>query len=943
MAGSGALIGQTISHYRILERIGGGGMGVVYKAEDTQLGRPVALKFLSEPLVGDKAALQRFQQEARMASALDHPNICTIYEIGEHAGLPFIAMQYLEGQTLERRITDKPLPIEQVITMGIQIADALEAAHAKGITHRDIKPSNIYITKRDQPKILDFGVAKLTGDLHTGASAASAKPPTTVDGLFTAPGARVGTFAYMSPEQERGDELDARSDLFSFGLLLYDMATGWHSLSDKVASIIHQAVGSQEAAVQRPAELPPELAKIISKATQVDRGLRYQSAAEMRGDLERLHVRGEGQTSKADRRNARTRKLVALAAISMIAVAISAVFFSRRTAALTAKDTIVLADFDNKTGDPVFEDALKQAMTVDLEQSPFLNILSDRRMAATLRLMGRAPDQPVTGEVARELCQRVGSKAMLAGSISALGANYVIGLSAINCANGDTLVKEQVEAQGKESVLKALGRVANDMRGKLGESLASVQKFAMPIEEATTPSLEALKAYSMGRRALNAKGDVAAVPYYQQAVELDPNFALAYRSVAVAYNNLGQVKRASENAKRAFELRERVSERERYAIDAFYYSIFIGDEEKANQVYELWAQSYPRDLLPLGNLGDAYMRLGQWEKALRDTESSLLLEPNFTMNISNSAWMQLALNRPAEARATIEQALSHQMDTLFLWLALYQSAFVRNEQETMQQQLTWAAGRPGTEDWLLSAQSDTEAYFGRLAIARRFSKRAIDSATRADAKETAALWQANAALREAEFGNYAFARQYSLGALALAPGRDVRSLAALALARTSDSAQVQKLAENVSKDFPQNTIVQGYWLPSIHAATEIKNKNAARAVELLQPAEAYELGQSQPFQVGMMYPVYLRGQAYLLGYEGKEAEGEFQKILNHSGIVLNFPLGALAHLGLARSYVLQGDTSKARAAYENFLALWRDADRDIPILKQAKAEYAKLQ
>jgi Tfp pilus assembly protein PilF len=626
-----------------------------------------------------------------------------------------------------------------------------------------------------------------------------------------------------------------------------------------------------------------------------------------------------------------------------LAAAVVLLFYSRRSTALTEKDDIVLADFDNKTGDPVFDETLKQALAVDLGQSPFLNIVSDRKVMAASRLMGRAPDQPVSGEVAREVCQRVGAKAMLAGSISALGNDYVIGLNAINCGTGDALVKQQVEAAGKEHVLKALGNAATDMRGRLGESLVSVQKFDTPIEEATTSSLEALKAYSMGRRVWNSRGDAAALPYYQRALELDPNFALAYRVLSVAYQNLGQTTLGMESAKRAFELRERVSEHEKYAIAARYYSYSTGELEKANEIYLLYAQSYPRDVLPVVNLGDVYMLLGKYEKSSPATEAALHLEPNSAMANSNLAWAQLALNHPDTAKATLEQAMARNMDSVFLRLALYQTAFLRSDRETMERQLLWATGRPREEDWLFSTQSDTEAYFGRLGQAREFSRRAVESAEHAGANETAALWQADAAAREAEFGNATSARQNATAALALAPGRDVKCVTALALARAGDTMRAQKLADSLNQDFPRSSLVQGYWLPAIRAAIELNAKNGANAIETLRAAAQYELGQNEPFQFGTLYPIYLRGQAYLLANQGKEAAAEFQKIIDHRGIVLNFPLGALAHLGLARAYLLEGDKTKAGAAYQDFLTLWKDADIDIPIYQQAKAEYAKLQ
>jgi len=537
----------------------------------------------------------------------------------------------------------------------------------------------------------------------------------------------------------------------------------------------------------------------------------------------------------------------------------------------------------------------------------------------------------------------VGSKAMLAGSISPLGRHYVIGLDALNCATGDILDQQQVEASGKEEVLRVLGDAAGRMRRKLGESLASVDRFTTPIAEATTPSLEALKAYSMGRQAVLENGDLAGLPYHKRAIELDPDFATAHAALAVAYNNLGQETLAREHATRAFELRERVSERERYRTSALYYSFVTGELDWTIEAYELWRQSYPRDWVPVVNLGNQYHKLGQWESALEPTQVALELEPNSALVSANLAEVQHALGRLEDARSTLDQAFARGLESMQLHLSAYEAAFLRGDEEAMREQVSWAAKSPRDEHWLYSMQSDTDAYFGRLATARELSQRAIDSARRSGAGETAALAYVHAALREAEFGNLREAHQSAMAGLALASGKDVRDVGALALARAGYPDEAQQIADSLNRDFPRNTIVQGYWLPAIRAAIEIHGENASRALDILQAATPYELSQSQPAIVGMMYPAYLRGEAWLLARRGRDAATEFRKLLDHRGIVLNFPLGALARLGLARALSLAGDQAGARRAYEEFLDLWKGADPDIPVLRQARAEYARLQ
>jgi serine/threonine protein kinase/tetratricopeptide (TPR) repeat protein len=948
------MIDTTISHYRILAKLGGGGMGVVYKAEDTRLHRFVALKFLPENVARDPQAMARFQREAQAASALNHPNICTIYDIGEEDGRAFMVMEFLDGMTLKHRIAGKPMDSESVLDLAVEIADALDAAHGEGIVHRDIKPANIFVTRRSYAKILDFGLAKVS-DKAAESSAESETAIADSDAQhLTSPGAMLGTVAYMSPEQVRAKDLDSRTDLFSFGAVLYEMATGKMPFDGSSSGEICGLIILQEPAPpsQVNPEVSPGLEAVIRKALEKDRNLRYQHASDIRADLQRLKRDTESgryaavtasttQLAGAKSDKKRWAMIASTAVLLVVALVAGGLYYRwHRSKPLTDKDTVVLADFDNKTGDAVFDDALKQALTVELGQSPFITVLSDRKVNQTLHLMGRAPNERITVDVGRELCLRTGSKAVLGGTISNLGSHYLIDLNAVACSTGDALAEEQGEATSKETVLKALSQASSRLRSKLGESLPSVQKFEVPVE-ATTSSLEALKNYSMGITVEREKGEAASIPFFKRAIELDPNFALAYGGLATRYANLDQPSLALEYASKAYQLRDRVSEREKLRIAVDYFSA-MGELDKDAQTYELWIANYPRDPVPHNNLGQNYVIMGQYDKALRELQEALRLAPDNVIIYGNLGLVCLYLNRLDEAQATFDEALARQLDSGGLRGNMYSLAFLRGNTAQMEQQVAWVAGKPGDEDPLLSAQSDTEAYYGRLSKARDFSRRAVDSAIRADSKETAALWQVNAALREAEFGNAALAKEGVAAALTLSPGRDVQVLAALTLARIGDTSRAKALIDRLKNNYPANTMVRLYWLPTINAVLELNKGHSSQAQMFLEAAAPYELGVPQPLEVGTLYPAYVRGEAYLQANNGAAAVAEFQKVLDHRGIVQNFVTASLAHLQIGRAYTLAGDAAKAKGAYKDFLTLWKGADPDVPILNEAKAEYAKL-
>ncbi|MDP9340120.1 MAG: protein kinase [Acidobacteriota bacterium] len=950
------MIDGTISHYRILEKLGAGGMGVVYKALDTRLDRLVALKFLPDNLEQDAQALERFRREAHAASALNHPGICTIYDVGAEDLRSFIAMEFIDGETLSQYIHRQPLPVGQTLEIGIQIADALDVAHTQGIIHRDIKPSNIFVTKRGQAKVLDFGLAKL---LPKGLSQLGSEDAYSKQGqeAVSVVGVISGTPAYMSPEQIRGDDLDPRTDIFALGLLLYEMATGNQAFGGKTGGVIIESILTRAPVSIRVAnpEIPLRLEEIISQCLEKDRALRYSSAAAVRADLQQLKRDTEsGQITRTQTvipaapglHRYGWKKLASAAALIVAALVMTGwLYNTRRAHALSRMDTVVLADFSNKTGDAIFDDTLRQGLAAQLQQSPFLSLVSEQRIQQTLRLMGQPADTKLTPAIIGSLCQRVGSKAYLSGSISALGSQYVIGVNAVNCQTGDYLAQEQITASGKENVLKALGEASTKLREKLGESLKTVEKLDTPIEQATTPSLEALQAYSLGRKTMQAKGDYpGAVPLLKHSIELDPKFAMAHAMVGTAYHNLGEKKLSAESTRKAYDLRTRVSEWEKFYIESHYHHFVTGDMEKARQAYELWAQIYPREPVPATNLGVIYQSLGQHEKSLSEFRQALVLSPSDSVNSDNLVVTLVHLKRFDEARTAADEALSKNLDSANLRLHLYELAFLQNDSAGMSQQVAWSSGKPGKENLMLFVEADTAAYYGKLASARDFSRQAATSASHAGEKEMQAGCEAAAALREALYGNAAEARKHAVSTLASSNGRDAQYVVALALALTGDSGGAKALADDLAERFPEDTVVRFNYVPTLHAQLALNTSgDGAKAVQALAVTSPYELGVpgDDTFWTNL-YPVYVRGEAFLASRQGTQAAAEFQKIVDWRGVVASEPIGALAHLGLARAYALANDATKSRSAYDAFFALWKVADPDIPILEQAKAEYSRI-
>ena len=913
------MIGQTVSHYRIVEKLGSGGMGVVYKAEDSRLGRSVALKFLPEGLARDTQALERFQREARAASALSHPNICAVYDVGEALGHPFLVMELLTGMTLREHIGAKPLDISAALALSLEVVDALDAAHGKGIIHRDVKPANVFVSERGHAKVLDFGLAQQSWPEDTQAETAN---------RLTQPGSAIGTVAYMSPEQARGQTLDARSDLWSFGVVLYEMVTGARPFDGPTAPIVFDAILNRtpQPVSERNPKVPAELERIIGRLLEKDRARRYPSAAELRDDLVRLQA-GTGPAAAGRRRTPLPR--YGIAALATLVLAAGGVLLWRervQAKPLTDKDVLVLADFVNTTGDPVFDGTLRQALAIQLEQSPFLKIMDDAQVRQNLRLMSLLPGAHITNQIAHDICVRDDAAATIDGSIASLGKSYVVSLQAITCQDGATLAREQVQADDKEHVLNAVGTAATAMRARLGESRTSIQKLNRPLEQATTGSLEALQSYTAGYAELSQGRFLAAVPLFKRAIALDPNFAMAYHHLSTAFNNAGDAGLEVEYNSKAFALIDRVSEHERHIIAAGYYGS-TGESDKAIDAYRAGIGSYPRFWGFHNNLSMEYIDLGKFEEGLKEGQAAVELQPNAEPPYRRLLDAYMCLDRLDEAKKVVEKVLMQGIDGARIHQRFLEMAYIEGDQAAAAREIQWYAGKP--EEYLsLGLQAAKLNVLGQRRASSKLYKRAVETAMRQGLRDVAAAFEEADARADALSGNCDTARRL---------GRPP-----LALAMCGDAAQAEKLAALTSKRFPNGTLWNAVQLPAIRAATELERGQPAKAVELLASASPYERA----------YPeaVYLRGLAYLRLRKGVEAAAEFQKILDHKGASWgstwhhpNWGLHySISYLGLARGLALAGEAANARRAFQDFFALWKDADQDLRILTEARRDYAAL-
>ena len=943
------MIGETLaSHYRVLEELGAGGMGTVYRAEDLRLQRSVAIKVLSKDLLAEPGALEWFKREARVAAGLNHPNICTIHDVGDDAGRPFVVMELLEGESLRELLHAGPLPREQVLNLGIGIAEALEAAHAQRIIHRDLKPANVIVSPDGRhAKVLDFGLAQLLGDHPRWQQAAPGSESEETPSVLTQTRSGAGTPAYVSPEQARGEPLDERSDIFSFGAVLYEMATGQRAFAGATPAAVFDAVLNRAppSAMALNPELPPELGIVIARALEKDKDARYATAAGLAFDLRRIRRRLEGASSSsvsgsaARHRRYWLRPRVWTAALALVvALAAAGAWLYRHRAApppLTERDFVLLADFANNTGDPVFDLTLREALAVQLSQSPFLAIVPEERVRETLRMMQRPADERLSHALAREVCERTGAKAMLEGQLAVIGSSYLATLEAIGCSGGESLAREQAQVDSKEKVLRALGPIASSMRAQLGESLATVRKFDVPIEQATTRSLEALKSYALGV-AQRAKGDdIGAIPFLEHAVELDSSFASAHSALSAIFGGLGEPAERASHARLAYDNRSHVTERERLFIEYQHYDA-TGDERHASEILEIWKQLYPRDYRAPNALALAFNRFGQYERAIEEALEAQRRNPEHPFPRSNLAYAYRGANRFAEARRTAEQAIALKTETVPLRRLLYQLAVMDGDLGLADATLEWGKGRAREFD-LIGAEAQAVAFSGQLARARPLYEKTTEMARRQGLVQVGLGYAAQAAWTEALYGNREAAAQQARAVLRAGPSAAprLRAVAALALAGAPDEAEpaIADLKPSEADDL----FVSKVHVPVAQAAVRLARQQPAQALQALLPSQPYERG-----SIAVLAPTFLRGLARLRQGDPAAASEDFKAVLDHRGVDPFSPLYALAGLELARARARAGDTAGSRAAYDAFLASWSEADADVPVFVAARSERKAL-